>query len=188
MAGDPRAPFFRQRAERPGTSPLRHLLQLEGCLQRTSRRRAPCGGCQNISRLPQATEYQEYLAGRERAACAPVQMPDQRAPIRVRRSVLQATRVHLAVFMERWHGGHHQRSRFGLTGGTFCKGEEWMRSGLSCGTGSRGLFRARTGWPTSCQAEPQSASTRICSRTRWSGRCALRCLRRTFRCEGWMQI
>ena len=25
----------------------------------------PCGGCQNISRLPQATEYQEYLAGTE---------------------------------------------------------------------------------------------------------------------------
>jgi hypothetical protein len=58
-------PFFRQRAERSGTSPLRHLLQLEGCLQRTARRRAPCGGCQNISRLPQATEYQEYLAGTE---------------------------------------------------------------------------------------------------------------------------
>ena len=53
------------RAERSGTSPLRHLLQLEGCLQRTARRRAPCGGCQNISRLPQATEYQEYLAGTE---------------------------------------------------------------------------------------------------------------------------
>jgi hypothetical protein len=63
MAGEP--PFFRQRAERSGTSPLRHLLQLEGCLQRTARSRAPCGGCQNISRLPQATEYQEYLAGRE---------------------------------------------------------------------------------------------------------------------------
>ncbi len=65
MAGEP--PFFRQRAERSGTSPLRHLLQLEGCLQRTARRRAPssCGGCQNISRLPQATEYQEYLAGTE---------------------------------------------------------------------------------------------------------------------------
>ena len=63
MAGEP--PFFRQRAERSGTSPLRHLLQLEGCLQRTARRRAPCGGCQNISRLPQATEYQEYLAGAE---------------------------------------------------------------------------------------------------------------------------
>ncbi len=58
-------PFFRQRAERSGTSPLRHLLQLEGCLQRTARRRAPCGGCQNISRLPQATEYQEYLADRK---------------------------------------------------------------------------------------------------------------------------
>jgi hypothetical protein len=34
MAGEP--PFFRQRAERSGTSPLRHLLQLEGCLQRTA--------------------------------------------------------------------------------------------------------------------------------------------------------
>ena len=64
MAGEP--PFFRQRAERSGTSPLRHLLQLEGCLQRTARRRAPCGGCQNISRLPQATEYQEHLAGAEK--------------------------------------------------------------------------------------------------------------------------
>ena len=63
MAGEP--PLFRQRAERSGTSPLRHLLQLEGCLRRTARRRAPCGGCQNISRLPQATEYQEYLAGTE---------------------------------------------------------------------------------------------------------------------------
>jgi hypothetical protein len=51
MAGDPRAPFFRQRAERPGTSPLRHLLQLEGCLQRTARRRAPCGGCR-VPRVP----------------------------------------------------------------------------------------------------------------------------------------
>ena len=67
MAGEP--PFFRQRAERSGTSPLRHLLQLEGCLQRTARRRAPCGGCQNISRLPQATEYQKYLAGTESGAC-----------------------------------------------------------------------------------------------------------------------
>ena len=66
MAGEP--PFFRQRAERSGTSPLRHLLQLEGCLQRTARRRAPCGGCQNISRLPQATEYQEYLAGENERA------------------------------------------------------------------------------------------------------------------------
>ena len=62
--------FFRQRAERSGTSPLRHLLQLEGCLQRTARRRAPCGGCQNISRLPQATEYQEYLAGTETSSPA----------------------------------------------------------------------------------------------------------------------
>jgi hypothetical protein len=38
------------------------VLQLEGRLRRTARRQAPSGGCQNISRLPQATEYQEYLA------------------------------------------------------------------------------------------------------------------------------
>ena len=84
MAGEP--PFFRQRAERSGTSPLRHLLQLEGCLQRTARRRAPCGGCQNISRLPQATEYQEYLARRERAACCTC--PDAR-PTRTNPSTSQ---------------------------------------------------------------------------------------------------
>jgi hypothetical protein len=79
MAGEP--PFFRQRAERSGTSPLRHLLQLEGCLQRTARRRAPCGGCQNISRLPQATEYQEYLAGSETVTSSgPLSKKSEKSP------------------------------------------------------------------------------------------------------------
>ena len=47
----------------------------------------PCGGCQNISRLPQATEYQEYLAGAEKTTVPKWQFTGQRPESETSRAI-----------------------------------------------------------------------------------------------------